>query len=137
MHRVGDTQLLLVEIFDPFFGIIVQPDHGSRRPPDVDMMGQRVIGEAHLPADLAQQEAELDVRLSLAQVPNERINPVEHPRRGKPHSASERSKLVDPTRRLSPSPMRRVSSAARRNMVLWPATSRRRLTKCRARRAEH
>ena len=76
----SDTpRLLRVEIVDPVGRIIVEPDRRLRRVADVDMMGQREIGEAHLSGHFGEGCVEVTLGTDFTCLSNERVYSIEHP----------------------------------------------------------
>ena len=57
----------------------MQPDRGFGRAPDVDMVREREIGEAHLAADLGQQLAQRGFGLDRAHLADEAVYPLSSP----------------------------------------------------------
>src|SRR5258705_1109495 len=86
MDGIGEPELLLVEIFDPLQGIIVQPDCRLRRLAKVDMMGEREIVKAHLATDFFEQTRQLGLGNDSSDLTYKRLDPAEQPRRGAPRA---------------------------------------------------
>src|SRR5690606_15509943 len=59
VHRVAGPEPVAVEVVDPVVRVVGEADRRAVQAVQVDVVGDREIGEAHLMTDLAQQSREV------------------------------------------------------------------------------